>query len=245
MEKSTYLTLTALTAVLLLGLYKSGQNTPVDLDSVKQVLTVPSRQRSVVLPKSHVAKLLHGLQSILALDIVAVHDYSVVGDLQGKLVHTVVISTHDRQTTQTLLQRAVFTTRSTSDSIELISTDIVSPVDGTKEKGSSKSFAAAELLLDEYDAPDEEYAFIRDKFAYVPKHDEYKGDEKQKRRAIDFFLSNESIPENTKYTGQTGFIAHITPPPQFDALEGLQPIPQDAFVDSISAQKSALAIQYG
>lgn len=248
-DQTTYLTLAAVAVVVILGLVRAGQAGPIEPVNVGAVLSniTQAEPRKIVLPRDHVAALMLSLQTALGASITSVLDYEVSGNLNGKMTHRAVVSTHDMGTTQTLLQKAIFTSRATDTAIQLESASVVAPVDGTRSAQKEFLESTTDLLLE--DPPDrgESFVFSRDQYAFVGASVAATDGEKQ--RAVAFLPTDQTVDPGTKYPltspGSFGFAGHQPPPLEFDALDDLQPLPSEQFVDSISVQKSALNIQYG
>ena len=286
MDNSTLLTYLVIASLVAFGLYrKNHSDRPVPQNA--QPVNVLSEQ-SYRVGKEDVARLVFEVQKKLpdSETITQVYDYSNEPRGSG-IVHSFDVATFNMATTQALTKRITCIQRGSD--VELLSSELVSPVTGKTQSTAGILDEVIDAVVDGPSDGDEGSRFVRDKYSFIQQHQalppeprlsdacagglvsercesergEYHANmlEYQKyinevrnnsptvvKRDIKFLpTSKDSIENGNPFEKPQSFghAEHTEIPLDVSALSLIQPLKDEQFLDVVSAQKSALAIQYG
>lgn len=181
MNKSQIVTYITIIVLIAFGIYRKNYTSEDPLDSypiqsdpyratTSKSTHVPggtSRSSSDLQGKHKVARIAYQVEQKLSENesIIQVHDYSNQ-PARGGIEHTFDVTLFNSSTTQALTKR--IQCLELGGSVEIVNTQLMSPITGSTMTSTDIVDDVSELLLDDAE-PDEDVKFVRDKYAFVKK----------------------------------------------------------------------------
>ena len=178
MNASTVVTYIIIAALIVFGIYRKNRIIEDNFESSSvspyvlsgptlSETTEPMKESSYVTSKHHVAVIAYKLEQQLepSESIIQVHDYTNEPVTNGHK-HTFDVTLYNSSNTQALTKRIECLEK--GDTVEILSTQIMSPITGSLMTKQDLVDDVSDLLLDDVDS-DGDVKFVRDKYTFVKK----------------------------------------------------------------------------